>query len=618
MPKFKNLKLGTKLGISFGIILTLVLVIGAITVFSFYSISRKSENLSNETAPLNNAATQIAFSAQRAMYAQRGYRYTEQKSYLEEGRKHFDTLKTNLKIAEELIQKYEKLNKYKDAVKITTESLSIYEKLLEESISVNDQIAIYRENLLTCQNLFLSTCNQIIEKEQQSARRNLLSISRLNAIVTLNNLKDKANNAFVLSMQARIASKPSYFDNAILELKNAKTELDYLKTYSGYRYNANIQKLDSVIIVYTSSLEQLLTLNNRIKELGDARRTSSNHILDDFFLVAGSTMESTVQLTKDSMSEVLRARIIVTLGTILILIIAIFSSVLITRLITTPIKKSVDFAKKIANGDLTANIDIQQNDEVGELVESLRQMGAKIRSIITEIQAGAIQIANASDEISKSAQSLSQSTSLQASSVEEVSSSMEQIYSNVENNTENSKTTEKISLNALKEVKDGSEQATMASKTMQDIAEKVAIIGDISFQTNILALNAAVEAARAGEYGRGFAVVAAEVRKLAEKSKIAAEEINKLSTQGLNNSSNTGKKLNEIVPEMEKTTKLIQEITASSIEQTSGIKEINGAIDQLNSSTQHNASLSEELASNSEELNCQAHQLRKVISYFKI
>jgi len=153
---------------------------------------------------------------------------------------------------------------------------------------------------------------------------------------------------------------------------------------------------------------------------------------------------------------------------------------------------------------------------------------------------------------------------------------------------------------------------------MKQIADKVTIIGDIAFQTNILALNAAVEAARAGEHGRGFAVVAAEVRKLAEKSQIAAGEINALSKSSVQIAEESGKLLASIVPDIQKTARLVQEITAASIEQNSGAEQINNAINQLNQVTQQNAAAAEEMATSTEELSSQSDQLKDMIAFFKV
>jgi methyl-accepting chemotaxis protein len=195
---------------------------------------------------------------------------------------------------------------------------------------------------------------------------------------------------------------------------------------------------------------------------------------------------------------------------------------------------------------------------------------------------------------------------------------MEEMASNIQQTTENSEQTQGIVTNAVKGIQEGNKSSEIAVESMKNIAEKIKIINDIAFQTNILALNAAVEAARAGEHGKGFAVVAAEVRKLAERSKIAADEIDELSQSGVSISEKAGKQLAEIVPEIEKTANLIGEITAASNEQNSGAEQVNNAIQQLNQVTQQNAASSEEMATSSEELSSQAEQLKDIIGFFNV
>lgn len=279
-------------------------------------------------------------------------------------------------------------------------------------------------------------------------------------------------------------------------------------------------------------------------------------------------------------------------------------------------KEIVTKAKLIAEGDLT--VELKMRSEKDELIQSLQEMVRSVSEVVEQVQSAADNIAAASQEISATAQQISQGATEQAAAAEEVSSSMEQMSSNIQQNKDNAQQTEKISYSATQ----GMEKVSIASKdslsSIKKIAEKISIIGDIAFQTNILALNAAVEAARAGEHGRGFAVVAAEVRKLAERSKIAAEEINTLSKTSVEVTEDSAKLMQTIIPEVEKTAKLVQEITAASLEQDSGANQISNALNQLSQVTQQNTAGAEEMASSTEELSSQAEQLKEMISFFNV
>jgi methyl-accepting chemotaxis protein len=315
------------------------------------------------------------------------------------------------------------------------------------------------------------------------------------------------------------------------------------------------------------------------------------------------------------------SNLIMILGLIIGIIIAISLGFTITRMITSGINKGVTLAENIADGNLAITIDaglLEQKDEIGQLANSLQKMTEKLREVIGSVIAGSNNIAAASQQMSSTAQEMSQGSTEQASGAEEVSSSMEEMSANIQQNTDNAQQTEVIARQAETGILESSKASEQAVQAMRDIAEKITIIGEISRQTNILALNAAVEAARAGEHGRGFAVVAAEVRKLAERSQVAATEIDKLSKFGVSISEEAGKKLATIVPEIQKTARLVQEIAAASIEQNAGADQVNSAIQQLNQVTQQNAAASEEMATSSEELASQADQLLENVSYFKI
>ncbi len=306
---------------------------------------------------------------------------------------------------------------------------------------------------------------------------------------------------------------------------------------------------------------------------------------------------------------------LVTSGLTLSLILAF----VVIRRISNSIRLLSQAGSEIAKGNFTHDIPVATGgDEASLLQNTLREMQQRLSGIIGDVRSVADSLAGASEQVSSTAQSLSQSASEQAASVEESSASVEQMSASVNQNSENAKITDGMAQQASREAAEGGKAVTETVEAMKRIAEKISIIDDIAYQTNLLALNAAIEAARAGAHGKGFAVVATEVRKLAERSQVAAQEIGGLATNSVAMAERAGKLLDSMVPAIQKTSDLVQEIAAASGEQASGVSQINTAMSQLSQATQQNASASEELAATAEEMSGQAQQLQQNMAFFKL
>ncbi|MBF0185143.1 MAG: MCP four helix bundle domain-containing protein [Magnetococcales bacterium] len=290
----------------------------------------------------------------------------------------------------------------------------------------------------------------------------------------------------------------------------------------------------------------------------------------------------------------------------------------ISRSIVVPLTEGVRLAEALSAGDLTKSIQVNSQDEVGQLAKAMNNMAGKLREVIGDVSTASEQVSIGSNEISDAAQNLSQGATEQAASIEETSSAMEEMSSNIAQNSDNAGMTQNIAQKAAKDAEEGGAAVGEAVQAMKEIASKIGIIEEIARQTNLLALNAAIEAARAGEHGKGFAVVAAEVRKLAERSQTAAGEISHLSASSVEVAEKAGGIINKLVPDIQRTAELIQEINASSQEQNQGAGQINQAIQQLDQVIQRNAGASEEMAATAEELSAQADLMSQSIAFFNL
>lgn len=622
---FSNLKLGQKLGLGFGILIAISAFLGILAIINMQNVSSEAKKLDSEYIPEVKIANEIERASQVTMYNMRGYAFTEEKEYLDLANDNMNEIKQSLIKADELLATAKNLDKLKENVSILKTDVTQYENLMHQTQTLNEKLASLRNDMDEAATEFMKNCNAYLDfqnslfenstgSKKASSSKTLLVLK----INTINKIIDKGNALRVANFKYQALRDPNNYKTAI-DAFDISAEIQIMRPITILTEGiTNLNEIEKSSKIYKSSMQAFLVNWLEREKVSAERGKIRDLVLVHAKEVALAGINHTESIAENAVLLLGSSSIIMIIGLLIAMVVGILLAMYITRLITEPVRKGVEFAIALAGGDLMQKIDVDQKDEIGDLAKALTNMAEKLKEVITNIITGANNIASASLEMSSTSQEMSQGVSEQASSAEEVSASMQQMGANIQQNTDNAQQTERIARQAASSIKKGSDASNRSVAAMREITEKIAIVNEIAFQTNILALNAAVEAARAGEHGKGFAVVAAEVRKLAEKSAKAASEIDNVSKEGVEISDNAGKLLMQIVPEIEKTASLVQEISAASVEQTSGANQVNTAIQQLNQVTQQNAAAAEELASGAEELSSQAEMLKDFVSYFKV
>jgi len=482
-------------------------------------------------------------------------------------------------------------------------------RLKQENISLYNNIIDLAGDAIKQSNEYLFSVSGKLADPQKRYQ-----VTTLERLVIAGATANSDNSHKVKFMANRMLSDISVKEDLINFLDNAiettTKDIENLKNTPFAQLPVNSVKASkanrSYVLQFAENVENANVLHEKLKN--DLKETSNELIEQSNELLTGEA---------NSLSSRL---LFIIIFTIIMIVVVLTFNIQVSESINKDLgaepNEIGDIAKQIASGDLTISFDDTRR-KTGAY-QAMHIMAEKLQELAYQIHTGSENIKEASNNLTTTSQQLSEGATEQATSIEELSSTMEEIASNISQNTDHAQTTDQISSQSLVDINKVKEKSMKAVKANRLIGEKINVITEIAFQTNILALNAAVEAARAGEQGKGFAVVAAEVRKLAENSKKAAEEIVTIVNNSISANSEAEELLINTIPNIEKSTNLVQEIAASSIEQNNGASQMNKAIQQLNSTSQLNATASEKLATNSEEMTAQANTLKNIVNFFKI
>ncbi|MDH3392417.1 MAG: methyl-accepting chemotaxis protein [Desulfobulbaceae bacterium] len=674
-----KMNLGQKIGAGFGSLILIACILGGLAIFNMKNVSTLSIMLDDEYVPEVAVANNIERSSMETMYEMRGYGFTEDRKFLDAGRKNLEAVSKNLREAEELAKKSPNLVKLKGQIENVDNEVQAYVKLVEETEITDEKMDKDRDRLdssakqyMTISYDFLAGQNQKMEKDIANNVSNAKLKERLAKITLVNDIIDLGNATRLAAWRSQAERSPELIKDARKNFDVMDTKFAELRKIC--RSADDIKRIDDTDKAseeYKAAMNELLTNWLHYQDLGQQRNDVGGKVLAAARLTAKAGMDNTQKIANTAVNSLGLASNVMIVGLIFALILGIIIAYFITRSITQPIGKTVHMLEEMAKGHLDSRLRMDRSDEIGQMAKtmdtfadslqnemvsalnmlangdltfdatphdeadairnSLKKTGDDLNVLISDILTATEQVASGSGQVSESSQALSQGATEQAASLEQITSSMTEMGSQTKLNAENATQANQLASQTRSAAEGGNAKMQEMVAAMgeineagQNISKIIKVIDEIAFQTNLLALNAAVEAARAGRHGKGFAVVAEEVRNLAARSAKAAKETAELIEGSVEKTKNgtsiaeaTSEALAEIVTSVSKVTDLVGEIAAASNEQAQGINQTNQALGQIDQVTQQNTASAEESAAASEELSGQAMQMKEMMSRFK-
>jgi len=591
---FKNMRLSFKIASGFALILVLALALGGVALWSMRQAAVLSAKLADRYVPEVTIANMVERFSHETMYDMRGYAFTQEKAYLDDGKKNLGEVKKSLGDATALVNRFPDLVKLREGVGAAEAGVGEYEKMVNETIAKNIEIARLRGLMADTVDGYMERANEYrgamyerMNSEISSSTEPEKLLERLTKIREANNFIDLGNWTRVANFRFQALNDPKYVEQAAKNLADIQKSVEELRPVTVDPKNkVLLENVSAAAAAYKQQLDALFSNWKSLQELGKKRGATGEKIVEVATATARAGMEHMSEMSSTAASSLFSAALVLAIGLAAVFIIGVAAAFVIIRNISRPILRAVAGLKD-----------------------------------------GADQVAAAAGQVAGASQELAEGTSEQAASIEETSSSLEEMSSMTKQNAQNAEQANQLMAGTR-------EAASLAGRSMEDLSNSIVeifkaseqtskiikTIDEIAFQTNLLALNAAVEAARAGEAGAGFAVVADEVRGLAMKAAQAAkntadliEDTVKKARGGMELVGKTEEGFREVLVSVEKSSELVNEINAASSEQSQGIEQVNKAVSEMDKVVQRNAANAEESASAAEEMNAQAAQMNSFV-----